>query len=132
MDAITKKKICPSTPLTINGQDLYSHEVRVYLLVRGSDHFLSHSSSPRMGVHTFVCRNSGGVWKAKQLTGDLEGEASSTFDLQRSLVPAAAAVDSSGGVQSSFSFVTPSSAVFQVQYHAHLGRSFLDVLLIPS
>ncbi|KAK8916612.1 60S acidic ribosomal protein P3-1 [Platanthera zijinensis] len=50
-----------------------------------------------MGVHTFVCRNSGGVWKAKQLTRDLEGEASSTFDLQRSLVRVAAAVDSSGG-----------------------------------
>ncbi|CAL9087462.1 large ribosomal subunit protein P3-like [Musa acuminata AAA Group] len=67
-----------------------------------------------MGVFTFVCRSSGGEWSAKQLSGDLEGSAASTFALQRQLVQAALAVDSSGGVQSSFSMVSPTSAVFQV------------------
>lgn len=67
-----------------------------------------------MGVFTFVCRSSGSEWSANQLSGDLEASASSTFDLQRRLVQAAAAVDSSGGVQSSFSMVSPCSAVFQV------------------
>lgn len=67
-----------------------------------------------MGVFTFVCRSSGGEWTAKQHAGDLEASASSTFDLQRRLVQAALSSDSSGGVQSSFSYVTPCSAVFQV------------------
>ncbi|URE39935.1 60S acidic ribosomal protein [Musa troglodytarum] len=66
-----------------------------------------------MGVFTFVCRSSGGEWSAKQLSGDLEASAASTFDLQRRLVQEALAVDSTGGVQSSFSMVSPSSAVFQ-------------------
>ncbi|CAK9144214.1 unnamed protein product, partial [Ilex paraguariensis] len=68
----------------------------------------------RMGVFTFVCRGSGDDWNAKQVKGDLEASAGSTFELQRKLVQAALSCDSSGGVQSSFSFVTPSSAVFQV------------------
>ncbi|XP_049365706.1 60S acidic ribosomal protein P3-like [Solanum verrucosum] len=67
-----------------------------------------------MGVFTFVCKGSGDEWSAKQHKGDLEASASCTYDLQRKLVQAALASDSSGGVQSSFSFVTPSSAVFQV------------------
>ncbi|KZV49013.1 hypothetical protein F511_09609 [Dorcoceras hygrometricum] len=67
-----------------------------------------------MGVFTFVCKESGSEWSAKQLNGELEASADCTFDLQRKLVQAALAVDSSGGVQSSFSYVTPSSAVFQV------------------
>ncbi|XP_064936207.1 large ribosomal subunit protein P3-like isoform X1 [Musa acuminata AAA Group] len=67
-----------------------------------------------MGVFTFVCRSSGGEWSAKQLSGDLEASAASTFDLQRLLVQEALAVDSTGGVQSSFSMVSPSSAVFQI------------------
>lgn len=67
-----------------------------------------------MGVFTFVCRSSGDEWSAKQLKGDVEASAGSTFELQRKLVQAALSCDSSGGVQSSFSFVTPSSAVFQV------------------
>ncbi|KAK6152163.1 hypothetical protein DH2020_014798 [Rehmannia glutinosa] len=67
-----------------------------------------------MGVFTFVCRGSGDDWTAKQLNGELEASASSTFELQRKLVQAALSADSSGGVQSSFSFVTPSSGVFQV------------------
>ncbi|XP_047333452.1 60S acidic ribosomal protein P3-like [Impatiens glandulifera] len=67
-----------------------------------------------MGVFTFVCRTSGADWNAKQITGDLEASADSTFNLQRKLVQTVLSVDSSGGVQSSFSFVSPSSAIFQV------------------
>ena len=67
-----------------------------------------------MGVFTFVCRSSGNEWSGKQLTGDVEACASSTFELQRKLVQSALSTDSSGGVLSSFSFITPSSAVFQV------------------
>ncbi|RRT84686.1 hypothetical protein BHE74_00004256 [Ensete ventricosum] len=74
-----------------------------------------------MGVFTFVCRSSGGEWSAKQLSGDLEASAASTFDLQRRLVQEALAVDSTGGVQSSFSMVSPASAVFQVR-----GRSLFS------
>ncbi|KAH0655069.1 hypothetical protein KY285_029951 [Solanum tuberosum] len=71
-------------------------------------------AAAKMGVFTFVCKGSGDKWSAEQLKGDLEASASCTYDLQRKLVQAALASDSSGGVQSSFSFVTPSSAVFQV------------------
>ncbi|KAJ8616925.1 hypothetical protein MRB53_013111 [Persea americana] len=69
-----------------------------------------------MGVFTFVCRSSGDEWSGKQLSGDLEASAPSTYDLQRRLVQAALSTDSSGGIQSSFSMITPSSAVFQVSY----------------
>ncbi|KAM3394917.1 60S acidic ribosomal protein P3 [Capsicum galapagoense] len=67
-----------------------------------------------MGVFTFTCKESADEWSAKQYKGDLEASASCTYDLQRKLVQAALASDSSGAVQSSFSYVTPSSAVFQV------------------
>nr|GEX19956.1 60S acidic ribosomal protein P3-like [Tanacetum cinerariifolium] len=67
-----------------------------------------------MGVFTFVCKSSGGPWTAKQLNGDLEGSGDSTYALQRKLVNAALCADNSGGVQSSFSYVLPDSAVFQV------------------
>ncbi|KAG7546162.1 hypothetical protein ISN44_As12g015610 [Arabidopsis suecica] len=67
-----------------------------------------------MGVFTFVCKNGGGAWTAKQHEGELEASASSTYELQRKLVQAALSADSSGGVQSSFSLVSPTSAVFQV------------------
>ncbi|XP_022842788.1 60S acidic ribosomal protein P3-like isoform X2 [Olea europaea var. sylvestris] len=67
-----------------------------------------------MGVFTFVCRSSDDEWTAKQLNGELESSAGSTFELQRKLVQAALSADSSSAVQSSFSYVTPSSAVFQV------------------
>jgi large subunit ribosomal protein LP1 len=67
-----------------------------------------------MGVFTFVCRNSGDEWTGKSLSGELEASAGSTFELQRKLVHTALSADSSGGVQSSFSFVTPTSGVFQV------------------
>ncbi|KAK7359030.1 hypothetical protein VNO77_00974 [Canavalia gladiata] len=67
-----------------------------------------------MGVFTFILRKSGGEWTGKQFSGDIEASADCTFDLQRKLVQSALAVDSSGAVQSSFSTVSPSSAVFQV------------------
>nr|AGV54398.1 60S acidic ribosomal protein P3-like protein [Phaseolus vulgaris] len=67
-----------------------------------------------MGVFTFIVRKSGAEWTAKQHSGDIESSADSSYDLQRKLVQAALAADSSGGVQSSFSPVSPSSAIFQV------------------
>lgn len=67
-----------------------------------------------MGVYTFICKSSGGKWNGKQYSGDLEGAAASTFDLQRQLVNEALKSEGSGAVSSSFSYITPSSAVFQV------------------
>lgn len=68
-----------------------------------------------MGVYTFVCRKSGGDWTGKQhKEGDLEASAESTYELQRKLVQTVLSTDSSGGVKSSFSFVCPDSAIFQV------------------
>ncbi|KAJ6895478.1 60S acidic ribosomal protein P3-like [Populus alba x Populus x berolinensis] len=79
-----------------------------------------------MGVFTFVCRCSGNEWSAKQIAeGDIEASASSTFELQRKLVQSALSADSSGGVQSSFSYVTPSSAVFQVIIGGACGGAFI-------
>ncbi|GFQ03006.1 60S acidic ribosomal protein p3-1 [Phtheirospermum japonicum] len=78
-----------------------------------------------MGVFTFVCRGSGDDWTAKQLNGELEASAGSTFELQRKLVQAALSADSAGGVQSSFSYVTPASGVFQVfVYNFHFISYF--------
>ncbi|CAM0909714.1 unnamed protein product [Alopecurus aequalis] len=74
-----------------------------------------------MGVFTFVCRKSGGEWAAKQHKGELEGSAASTYDLERQLVAAAYAQDSTGGVQSSFTMVSPDSAVCQVIIGAAAG-----------
>jgi hypothetical protein len=53
-----------------------------------------------------------GEWKAKQHSGDLEGSAASTPDLQRQLVTVALRSEGSGPVSSSFSYVSPSSADF--------------------
>ncbi|KAK4756171.1 hypothetical protein SAY87_006298 [Trapa incisa] len=78
-----------------------------------------------MGVFTFVCRSSGDDWNAKQVGGDLEASAASSFELQRKLVQTALSADSSGGVQSSFSMVTPSSAVFQVIIGGGGGGGFV-------
>ena len=69
-----------------------------------------------MGVYTFICKKSGKDWSAKQYEGELEGSADNTFDLQRSLVKTALSTGDCGAVQSSFSYVTPSSAVFQVPF----------------
>ncbi|XP_018860534.1 60S acidic ribosomal protein P3 isoform X1 [Juglans microcarpa x Juglans regia] len=78
-----------------------------------------------MGVFTFVCRSSGDEWTGKSLSGELEASAPSTFDLQRKLVHTALSADSSGGVQSSFSLVTPTSAVFQVIIGGASGGAFI-------
>ncbi|XP_045824591.1 60S acidic ribosomal protein P3-like [Trifolium pratense] len=67
-----------------------------------------------MGVFTFVLNKTGAEWTAKQYSGDIEASGDSTFEIQRKLVSAALAVDSSGGVQSSYSPVSPSSGVFVV------------------
>uniref|UniRef100_A0A2N9IE25 60S acidic ribosomal protein P3 n=1 Tax=Fagus sylvatica TaxID=28930 RepID=A0A2N9IE25_FAGSY len=78
-----------------------------------------------MGVFTFVCRSSGKEWTGKSVSGDLEASAGSTFDLQRKLVQTALSSDSSGGVQSSFSYVTPTSAVFQVIIGAAAATAYV-------
>ncbi|CAA7060304.1 unnamed protein product [Microthlaspi erraticum] len=67
-----------------------------------------------MGVYTFVCKSGGGEWTAKQHEGDLEASASSTFELNRKLVQVALSAGGSGGVQSSFSLISPTSGVCQV------------------
>ncbi|MFS7977665.1 hypothetical protein Hanom_Chr10g00906701 [Helianthus anomalus] len=85
-----------------------------------------------MGVFTFVCKSSGGAWTAKQLNGDLEGSGDSTYALQRKLVNAALSSDSSGGVQSSFSYVLPNSAVFQVCHLIGSVRFFSDLFVCYS
>ncbi|KAF9684971.1 hypothetical protein SADUNF_Sadunf03G0005700 [Salix dunnii] len=70
-------------------------------------------------------RSSGHEWNAKQISdGDIEASGSSTFELQRKLVQSALSADSSGAVQSSFSYVTPSSAVFQVVIGGSSGGAF--------
>lgn len=73
-----------------------------------------------MGVFTFVLRKSGKEWKAKQFSGDIQESSPSTFEIQRKLVKAVQATDSSGAVRTSYSLVSPSSAVFQVLiFHLH-------------
>uniref|UniRef100_A0A0D6R062 60S acidic ribosomal protein P3 n=1 Tax=Araucaria cunninghamii TaxID=56994 RepID=A0A0D6R062_ARACU len=78
-----------------------------------------------MGVYTFICKESGGSWNAKQYSGDLEGNAASTWDLQRYLVNEALKAEGSAPVQSSFSYVSPSSAVFQVILGGGGGGGFI-------
>ncbi|KAH9752328.1 hypothetical protein WN944_006630 [Citrus x changshan-huyou] len=79
-----------------------------------------------MGVFTYVCRKNGGEWSGKQIEGgDLEASAASTYELQRKLVQTSLSADSSGGVQSSFSLVTPTSAVFQVIIGGAVGGGFI-------
>ncbi|KAL8155803.1 hypothetical protein AgCh_001004 [Apium graveolens] len=78
-----------------------------------------------MGVYTFVCRSSGGEWTGKQhKEGDLEASTASTYELMRKLVQAFLFTDSSGGVQSSFSFVCPNSTIFQIL----TNRKYQDLL----
>ncbi|KNA09804.1 hypothetical protein SOVF_150260 [Spinacia oleracea] len=67
-----------------------------------------------MGVYTFVCKKSGAEWSAKQHSGDLEASADCPFTLQRKLVQSALNSGDSGAIQSSFNYITPSSAVSQV------------------
>ncbi|KAB5563684.1 hypothetical protein DKX38_003738 [Salix brachista] len=87
-----------------------------------------------MGVFTFVCRSSGHEWNAKQISdGDIEASGSSTFELQRKLVQSALSADSSGAVQSSFAYVTPSSAVFQqVLFPTIVLNGLLSMMLLGS
>ncbi len=69
-----------------------------------------------MVVFMFVVRFVFGTWTAKQIgdQSDLEGSASSTWELQCKLTNLALMAASSSVVSSSFSFVTPTSAVAQV------------------
>ncbi len=78
--------------------------------------FLRLGGAAAMAVFTFVVRFASGTWTAKQIgnQSDLEGSASSTWELQRKLTNLALTAAGSGVVSSSFSFVTPTSAVAQV------------------
>ncbi|KAL9236895.1 hypothetical protein vseg_011509 [Gypsophila vaccaria] len=78
-----------------------------------------------MGVYTFVCKKTGKEWSAKQHDGDLEGSADSDHKLLSQLVQTALSSGDSGAVQSSFSFVTPSSAVAQVIIGGAVAASFV-------
>lgn len=86
-----------------------------------------------MGVYTFVCKKSGDEWTAKQYSGDLEASADCTFSLQRKLVQTALNSGDSGSVQSSFSYITPSSAVAQVcLFFISFFRVFVVLILLIS
>ncbi|CAM6127431.1 unnamed protein product [Calypogeia fissa] len=69
-----------------------------------------------MAVFTFIAKESGGSWTAKQFGGEqsLEETAASTFELQRKLVNLAIQTAGPNTVSSSFSYTTPKSAVAQV------------------
>jgi large subunit ribosomal protein LP1 len=69
-----------------------------------------------MAVFTFIVKHSGGTWTAKQHSGeaDLEASSTSTWELQRKLTNLALTTAGSGAVSSSFSLITPTSAVAQV------------------
>jgi len=90
-----------------------------------------------MAVFTFIVRKSGGSWTAKQHGGeaDLEASSASTWELQRKLTNLALTSAGSGAVSSTFSLITPTSAVAQVMeiflqmIGILLGFRLLDVLL---
>lgn len=81
-----------------------------------------------MAVFTFICRLSNGTWTASQHGGDagLEGSASSPFDLQRQLTKLAVSTAGPASVSSSFSYVTPASAVYQVIIGGGGGGAFVS------
>ncbi|MCL7050575.1 hypothetical protein MKW94_007719, partial [Papaver nudicaule] len=66
-----------------------------------------------MGVYTFACHCCDGLWRGKQYHGNLEASADSTYDLQRKLVKEVQSQNSSREIQSSFSLISPSDAIFQ-------------------
>ena len=70
-----------------------------------------------MVAFTFVCREKKGSWSATRLSeeeGDLEADADSTYELQSKLYQLALENSSGGGVRTSFSLISPHSAVYQV------------------
>ena len=70
-----------------------------------------------MVAFTFVCREQSGSWSATRYSeeeGDLEADADSTYELQGKLYQLALQNSSGGGVRTSFSLISPSSAVYQV------------------
>jgi len=67
-----------------------------------------------MAVFTFIVHHTSGTWTAKQHSGDLESSAATTWELQRKLTQLALQSAGSGAVSSSFSLITPTSAVAQV------------------
>lgn len=68
-----------------------------------------------MAVFTFIVHHTSGTWTAKQHSGDLESSAATTWELSRKLTQLALQSAGSGAVSSSFSLITPTSAVAQVR-----------------
>ncbi len=72
-----------------------------------------------MPTFTFICKESDGSWAAERYTSKddqekLSAEAASTSELQSTLRNLALSSGGAGAVQTSFSFITPQSAIFQV------------------
>jgi large subunit ribosomal protein LP1 len=70
-----------------------------------------------MAAFTFIVRQSDGIWTAKQHgggAGALETSSASTWELQRKLTSLALASGGTGAVSSSFTLITPTSAIAQV------------------
>lgn len=79
-----------------------------------------------MAVFTFIVRKSDDSWTAKQHGGeaDLEASSASTWELQRKLTNLALTSAGSGAVSSTFSLITPTSAVAQVVIGGGGGSGF--------
>lgn len=70
-----------------------------------------------MAVFTFTVRQTDGTWTAKQHgggVGALEASSASTLELQRKLTSLALTSAGTGAVSSSFTLITPTSAIAQV------------------
>lgn len=72
-----------------------------------------------MVAFTFICREKKGSWSASRYSeeeGELEADAESSSELQSKLYDLALENSSGGGVKTSFSLISPHSAVYQVSY----------------
>ena len=70
-----------------------------------------------MVAFTFILREKKGSWSGTRFAeeeGELEADASSSYDLQQKLYQLALEASSGGGVRTSYSTISPHSAVYQV------------------
>ena len=77
-----------------------------------------------MVAFTFILREKKGTWSAARYSeeeGELEADAKSTYELQNKLYQLALDNSSGGGVKTSYSLISPKSAVYQVGA-AHGGQ----------
>lgn len=71
-----------------------------------------------MVAFTFILREKKGNWSAIRCSeeeGELQADADSTYDLQQKLYQLALQNSSGGGVKTSFSTISPKSAIYQVR-----------------